>query len=99
MDETIKMLCKEHGAPAVFFSQQQDCYYCFKCLVSSGQLLYIDKSYKDEMEDFERIRDLTAEAVNTNIENTTIIKEWKHRIRRGLMDIRDEFNSNIDKFI
>jgi len=51
------------------------------------------------MEDFERIRDLTAEAVNTNIENTTIIKEWKHRIRRGLMDIRDEFNSNIDKFI
>ena len=21
-DETIKMLCKEHGAPAVFFSQQ-----------------------------------------------------------------------------
>jgi len=51
------------------------------------------------MDDFERIRDLTAEAVNSNIENTTIIKEWKHKIRRSLMDIRDEFNRNIDGFI
>ena len=45
-NETIKMLCKEHKAPAVFYSNQQDCYYCFKCLVTSGQLLYIDQSYK-----------------------------------------------------
>lgn len=44
------------------------------------------------MEDFERIRDLTAESVNTNIENCAIIKEWKMRIRRGLMDIRADFN-------
>ena len=51
------------------------------------------------MEDFERIRDLTAESVNSNIENTSIIKEWKQRIRKGLMDIRADFNENIDKFI
>ena len=51
------------------------------------------------MEDFERIRDLTAEAVNSNIENTTIMKMWKYKIRESLMDIRTEFNQNIDKFI
>lgn len=69
----------------MFFSQQQDCYLCFKCLVSSGQLLYIDQSYKEEMEDFERIRDLTAKAVTSNIENTTVIKQWKAKIRACLM--------------
>ena len=51
------------------------------------------------MEDFERIRDLTADSVNSNKENTSIIKEWKQRIRKGLMDIRADFNENIDKFI
>lgn len=86
--DSIKMLCKEHQEPAVFYSQQQACYFCFKCLVTSGQLLYIDQSYKHEMEDFERIRDLTAEAVTSNIQNTTIIKNWKAKIRESLMLIR-----------
>ena len=98
-DETIKMLCEAHKAPAVFFSQQQDRYLCFKCLVISGQLLYIDQSYKQEMEDFERIRDLTAGAVTANITNTTIIKQWKAEIRACLMRLRVEFNRNIDNFI
>lgn len=98
-DETIKMLCEAHKAPAVFFSQQQDRYLCFKCLVASGQLLYIDQSYKQEMEDFERIRDLTASAVTSNVENTSITKEWKAEIRACLMRIRVDFNKNIDNFI
>lgn len=98
-DETIKMLCYLHKAPAVFYSQQQERYLCFKCLVSSQQLLYIDQSYKTEMEDFERIRDLTAKAVTSNVENTTIIKRWKQRIRESLMEIRDQFNKYIEQFI
>jgi hypothetical protein len=54
------MICEKHNAPAVFYSEPLDCYMCFKCLASTGKLLYIDKSYKQEVEDFERIRDLTA---------------------------------------
>jgi hypothetical protein len=51
------------------------------------------------MEDFERIKKLTYDAINNNIPNTTIIKQWKYQIRRSLMDIRDKFNQSIDKFI
>lgn len=51
------------------------------------------------MEDFERIRDLTAGAVTANITNTTIIKQWKAEIRACLMRLRVEFNRNIDNFI
>lgn len=51
------------------------------------------------MEDFERIRDLTAEAVTSNIQNTTIIKNWKAKIRESLMQIRQQFNKYIEQFI
>lgn len=53
MNESIKMICDTHKAPAVFFSNKEERYVCFKCLVSSEKLLYIDKSYKAEMEYFE----------------------------------------------
>jgi hypothetical protein len=75
------MLCDTHKAPAVFFSNKEDRYVCFKCLVASEKLLYIDKSYKKEMEDFERIKELTAEAVKTNVKNTTIMRKWKQEVR------------------
>lgn len=61
------MICEKHNAPAVFYSEPLDCYMCFRCLASTGKLLYIDKSYKEEVEDFERIRDLTAQAVKQNL--------------------------------
>ena len=52
-----------------------------------------------EMEEFETIKELTAEAVRSNIKNTTILKKWKLEIRSILMKIRDRFNSHIDNFI
>ena len=33
-DASIKMLCERHKAPAAFFSQKENRYVCFKCLVS-----------------------------------------------------------------
>jgi len=70
LEQSIKMLCTMHKSPAVFFSEKEDRYVCFKCLVSTEKLLYIDKSYKKEMDEFERIKELTASAVKSNIENT-----------------------------
>lgn len=67
--------------------------------MTSSQLLYIDQSYVHEMEDFERIKNLTAEAVKSNIQNTTIIKSWKAKVRASLMEIRDQFNKYIEQFI
>ena len=76
-NQSIKMLCDRHKAPAVFFSQKEDRYVCFKCLVAQEKLLYIDKGYKEQMEEFERIRDLTSEAIKSNLLSTSTIKRWK----------------------
>lgn len=76
-NKSIKMLCDRHKAPAVFFSQKEDRYVCFKCLVAQEKLLYIDKGYKEQMEEFERIRDLTSEAIKSNLVSTSTIKRWK----------------------
>lgn len=67
LDQSIKMLCETHKAPAVFFSEKEDRYVCFKCLVASEKLLYIDKNYSEEMEDFERIKKMTSEAITNNM--------------------------------
>ena len=37
-----------HKAPAVFFSEKEDRYVCFKCLAASEKLLYIDKNYLEK---------------------------------------------------
>lgn len=51
------------------------------------------------MEDFERIKELTAEAVKTNVKNTTIMRKWKQEVRQCLMRVRERFNDQIDKFV
>ena len=50
------MMCEKHNTPAVFFSEKEERYVCFKCLAAAEKLLYIDQSYLDQMEDFERIK-------------------------------------------
>ena len=99
MNESIKMICDTHKAPAVFFSNKEERYVCFKCLVSSEKLLYIDKSYKAEMEYFEQIKALAIIAIKTNQTNLNITKQWKYQIRQCLMKIKERFNASIDKFI
>ena len=93
------MTCETHKAPAVFFSEKEDRYVCFKCLAASEKLLYIDKNYLEEMEDFERIKKLTSDAITSNAPNTRIIREWKNDIRNCIMRIREKFIENTDKFI
>ena len=93
------MVCDRHKAPAAFFSQKEDRYVCFKCLVSSEQLLYIDKSYKLEMEEFEKIKTMTMDSIKSNIKNTTIVQKWKRDIRECLIRVRTRYVTMIDKFI
>lgn len=51
------------------------------------------------MEDFERIKSLTEEAIKTNIKNTTIISTWKNELRKSLMQVRNRYIKHIDNFI
>lgn len=97
-DSSIKINCLPHNAPAVFFSRMQNAYKCFKCLVSEQDLIYIDKRFKKEMEDFETIKETTAKSVRDNTSNATLIRDWKRAMRRTLLDVRQQFVDWIDSF-
>lgn len=97
-DSSIRINCIPHNAPAVFFSKQQNAYKCFKCLVGEQDLIYIDKRFKKEMEDFEGIKQFTQKAVTENQQNTKLIKEWKQSIRQTLIEVKKNFNEWIDNF-
>lgn len=97
-DSSIKINCVPHNAPAVFFSRQQKTYKCFKCLVSEQDLIYIDKRFKQEMEDFESIKENTAKSLRENTPNTTLIRDWKRAMRRTLLEVRQQFVDWIDSF-
>lgn len=51
------------------------------------------------MDDFERIKTLTAKCIQSNFINTSTIKRWKLEIRQCLMRIRSKFIDQIDGFI
>ena len=52
-------------------------YFCFKCLVTSSKLLFIDTNYKTEIEDFERIKKLTEDSVSSTEKLTNNLNEWR----------------------
>jgi len=97
-ESSIRINCEPHNAPAVFFSKQQNQYKCFKCLVGEQDLVYIDKRFKKEMEDFEDIKNTTKKAVVDNAQNTALIKEWKQSIRKTLIEVKENFIDWIDNF-
>ena len=63
-ESDIRVNCEPHNAPAAFFSKESGTYKCFKCLVSEQDLVFIDKSFKKEMEDFESIKEMTINVID-----------------------------------
>ncbi len=94
----ILINCDTHKSPAVFFSKQQEKYKCFRCLIEEQDLIYIDKKFKKEMEQFERIKLLTADIIKSKSEQTQPMKKWKSEIRKCLIGVRDTFIQWIDSF-
>ena len=85
IDMSVKMLCDLHKCPAVFFSNELGRYMCFKCLMDQNNLLYIDKTYKNVMEDFLRIRDYSKDINVKNSHKAEIVHDWKSTVRSHLM--------------
>ena len=40
------------------------------------------------MEDFEKIKKQTEDAIKSNFKNTTIIYKWRNDLRKALMNVR-----------
>ena len=95
-DSSIKIECEKHHIVAQFFSAKANKYKCFKCLIEEQELVYIDKRFKKEMEEFERIKQRTTEAISNSYSKLGQRELWREQIRRGLMDARQFFLDQID---
>ena len=62
-ESTLRINCAEHNAPATFYSRFEQKYQCLKCLVAREDLHYIDKKYKQQLEEFENIKSYAAKAI------------------------------------
>jgi hypothetical protein len=76
-DSTLAINCGDHNRPAVFFSKKLNSWRCFLCMMSQEGLVYVDKQYKHDMEDFEAIKANTYRSVVENTPAMTLIAQWK----------------------
>lgn len=97
-DSSLAINCQDHNRPAVFFSQKQNSWRCFLCMMNQEGLIYVDKQYKHDMEDYESIKANCFRSVQENTPYSTLIQTWKQKIRDTLVQVRCDFNEWIDSF-
>ena len=73
-DSPLNISCDTHKAPAVFFSNKFNKYQCLKCLIEEQELVYIDKRFKQEMDDFERIKHYLINVIKSRDEKSSLTK-------------------------
>jgi hypothetical protein len=83
---------------AVFFSKAQSKYKCFKCLLEEQDLIYIDKKYVKQMEDFEAIKKETAKSIKKSHGKENFVNEWRLEIRNHILKVKAEFTKWIESF-
>lgn len=59
-------------------------------------MIYIDKRFKKEMEEFERVKLLSEDIIKVNSKRMNITKIWKSNIRKTLINVRQNFIDWID---
>ena len=69
-----------------------------KCLIAKEDLQYIDKSYKGNLEDFEKIKKDVARMIQENAPNIHLIQEWKSNIRETLVKVKMKYIEWIETF-
>jgi gas vesicle protein len=58
----------------------------------------LDDNYQKTIEEFDRIKQCTADAINQNAKRVNAMKSWKNDIRSTVMKVRDDFVSWVDGF-
>ena len=67
-------------------------------MVAREDLHYIDKTYKKQLEDFEKIKEFVAKSICENAPNIHIIEEWKGQIRETLLKVKQKYIEWIETF-
>lgn len=94
----LSILCERHKAQAIFYSKQQERYKCFQCLLEEQDLIYIDKRFKKEMEEYERIKRYSANVIQKSSGKMHCMRQWKNEIRKVLMAVREQFQRWVEHF-
>ena len=61
-------------------------------------MIYIDKKFKIEMEEFERIKELTADLIKSQSGKVDMMRHWRGEIRKILINVREQFIKWVDNF-
>lgn len=88
VDSELAINCLEHDKPAVFFSRKLNQWRCFRCMLEQEDLVYVDKQYKSDMEEYESIKKMCFRVVQENAPNGSLIASWKRGIREVLIEVR-----------
>ena len=97
-ESTLRINCELHNAPATFYSNKERKYQCLKCIVAREDLQYIDKKYKRQLEEFEKIKEYSKKAIGENAPNIHIIAQWKAQIRDTLLQVKSKYIDWIETF-
>ncbi len=58
-------------------------------MLNQEGLVYVDKQYKNDMEEYESIKKMTHRIVTENCASATLISNWKSGIREILVEVRE----------
>lgn len=61
-------------------------------MLNQEGLVYVDKQYKNDMEEYEQIKKLTYKIVLENTPSASFISNWKNQIRTTLVNVRKQFD-------
>ena len=68
------------------------------CLINKDDVQYIDKSYINSLEEFNKIRESTEKSIKDNAGVVSDLAVWKEDIRDMVVKVRAQFLKYVDDF-
>ena len=60
-------------------------------MINQEGLVYVDRQYKQDMEEFEQIKSKAYAAVSEAYPHCTLVAEWKRKIRHTILKVQKMF--------
>ena len=98
IDSSLAINCKEHNRPAVFFCAKIDSWRCFQCMINQEGLVYVDRQYKQDMQEFETIKSKAYAALNEAYPHCSLVADWKCKIRHTILKVQKLFERWVQQF-
>lgn len=98
IDSDLAINCEDHNKPAVFFAAKLNKWLCFECMIDREGLVFVDRQYKLDMDEFEKIKSKAYNAIYEAYPHCALIYEWKNKIRQTVLEVQQQFNLWVQQF-